>query len=65
MQSLIPSPAWSFVACAGLIGWIASAGLLAWRGFHPDGTLSRRSAGRWLAIVAGFYALWVFGVTML
>lgn len=65
MESLIPSPFWSFVACACLVGWITAAGLLAWKGFRPDGTLSRRSAGCWLAIVAAFYALWVLGVVML
>jgi hypothetical protein len=65
MESMIPSPVWSIVAGVGLAGWIASACLLAWRGFRPDGSPAGRLPLRWLALLVGFYALWIACTKML
>lgn len=61
----VPTPdvGWSVALLVGFFGWVGSAATFFWRGFTPEGRLVGRPALLWGALVVGFFALWVVGMT--
>jgi hypothetical protein len=61
-ESRRPNPALALGASLGFLAWLIALGMVAWRGFEPEGRVRARAFVGWLSAAMVFLSLWLMCV---